>query len=72
MKTISWTGLVLLQSKPQESVSLIKDFLNEWRDQLPEPWREQATLDALGVLHQSANIVCSLLTIVGEICPAIK
>ncbi|KAL8738364.1 MAG: hypothetical protein Q9181_000835 [Wetmoreana brouardii] len=45
---VQWTGAVLLQFRSEGAgpVAVI-DFLRNWRDQLPEPWRENATLDAL-------------------------
>ncbi|KAL8692596.1 MAG: hypothetical protein Q9218_002412 [Villophora microphyllina] len=48
MKCIPWTGSVLLQSETADASPMTtSDFFRDWRDQLPEAWRKDATLEAL-------------------------
>jgi sister chromatid cohesion protein DCC1 len=51
VRTVHWTGVTLLQvtsEKVTSTPSLLKDdFISQWQDLLPEPWREDATLDKL-------------------------
>lgn len=50
MKCILWTGSVLLQSRTSvASPMAVLDFFREWKDQLPEDWRKEATLEAVQV-----------------------
>ncbi|KAL8716596.1 MAG: hypothetical protein Q9225_006086 [Loekoesia sp. 1 TL-2023] len=62
MKSVRWTGIVFLQSRSQGAVpSVVGEFLSEWRDQLPEPWRTHAILDALrGSYIQTSNDIIIL------------
>lgn len=46
-KCVSWVGAVLLQSFGGER--LISDFIRQWKDKLPEAWREHASLEAIKV-----------------------
>ncbi|KAL8664920.1 MAG: hypothetical protein Q9202_002629 [Teloschistes flavicans] len=48
VKCVSWTGSVLLQSGTAIASSVaVVDFFRDWKDQLPEAWKKQATLEAL-------------------------
>ena len=50
-RTVSWTGVTLLQTRsenPDSKPRLLKyNFISQWQDLLPETWREDATLDKL-------------------------
>lgn len=47
---IPWVGVVLLQSQCASAEGTpTSRFLQEWQNQLPESWREQATLEVLKV-----------------------
>ena len=53
-KAVPWVGLVLLQSHHMSTeVVVLSDFLQDWQNQLPEDWRNHATLDALKVYYLS-------------------
>lgn len=51
-KCVSWVGEILLEelSIPDQAVAE-SDFLNNWKNQLPEEWRKHAALSALKVMH---------------------
>ncbi|KAI9774282.1 MAG: hypothetical protein M1840_004176 [Geoglossum simile] len=47
-KCIAWLGTLILETQQgTKRERLIGDFLEEWKDNLPEPWRENATLDSI-------------------------
>ncbi|KAL1597831.1 hypothetical protein SLS60_008318 [Paraconiothyrium brasiliense] len=47
-KTTSFVGKNLLQAKRASSGYLIVDFIEEWKDSLPEAWRGDAALESIG------------------------
>lgn len=49
-RTTQWTGLTLLESLWRDFEAVRKnDFIEKWKDALPEAWREGASLSVLGV-----------------------
>lgn len=46
-KTVTHAGRTLLQARQNASEYLVVDFLEEWRDQLPEAWRNDAELSVI-------------------------
>lgn len=52
--TVQWVGVTIVQARQEANAksSRQKDaFINEWKDALPEEWREDAKLDVLAVSH---------------------
>ncbi|KAK8219171.1 hypothetical protein M8818_000902 [Zalaria obscura] len=48
-RTTQWTGLTLLESLWRDFEAVRKnDFIEKWKDALPEAWREGASLSVLG------------------------
>jgi hypothetical protein len=44
----SWTGKTLLASKTQNADTIpVDEFLQMWKDHLPEPWIEKVSLEML-------------------------
>lgn len=49
-RCVSWVGAILLESETQRTEGTTKSaFVQTWRDQLPEVWRDQAQLGLLEV-----------------------
>ncbi|KAL8780798.1 MAG: hypothetical protein Q9213_006299 [Squamulea squamosa] len=47
-KSVRWAGSVLLELRTENTGAMnLAGFLRDWKDQLPEPWRQHATLDIL-------------------------
>ena len=46
---ISWVGITILEAQPTPEVMLVSEFLYDWKSQLPEAWREDATLEVIKV-----------------------
>lgn len=46
-KVVSFVGRTLLQAKRGSAGHSIADFIEEWKDSLPESWREDADLQAI-------------------------
>jgi hypothetical protein len=46
-KTVPFVGKNILGAKQDGSAYLTADFLDKWRDSLPEPWRKAAELKAI-------------------------
>ncbi|KAJ4352368.1 uncharacterized protein N0V89_007716 [Didymosphaeria variabile] len=46
-KTVSFVGKTLLQAKRGSSGHLVADFVEEWKDSLPEAWRGDAALKSI-------------------------
>lgn len=53
-RCVSWIGAVLLESLP--GAMLVTDFVKQWQDQLPEVWREHASLEAIKVGLEEASL----------------
>lgn len=54
-KTVAFVGRNLLQSRRGPSAYLLDDFLEEWRDALPEAWRSDADLDAIEGAYEAPS-----------------
>ena len=48
-KCVSWLGSIMLEASGHGISIAASDFLTLWKDQLPEKWRESATLTVLDV-----------------------
>ena len=48
-KCVLWLGSIMLEASARETSITASDFLALWKDQLPEKWRESATLTVLDV-----------------------
>lgn len=49
-KCVPWVGSILLESETQRTEGIPKAaFIQTWKDQLPEAWRDQAQLELLEV-----------------------
>ena len=46
-KTVSFVGKVLLEARRRQPAYLTADFLDTWKDNLPEAWREGAELKTI-------------------------
>ncbi|OCL14124.1 hypothetical protein AOQ84DRAFT_371572 [Glonium stellatum] len=46
-KCVRWVGKIVLEVKGGNSGLLTADFLDAWKDCLPEAWREEAELEAI-------------------------
>jgi sister chromatid cohesion protein DCC1 len=51
-KVVPWVGTKLLESKQKERGELTADFLDRWKDCLPEEWRTDAELTAIPNVFQ--------------------
>ncbi|KAJ4301784.1 hypothetical protein N0V90_003878 [Kalmusia sp. IMI 367209] len=47
LKTVSFVGKIFLQARRSSSEYLIVDFLDDWKDSLPEAWRGDAELKTI-------------------------
>ncbi|KAI5300969.1 hypothetical protein KEM55_003597 [Ascosphaera atra] len=61
--TVVWTGLTLLEAKAPRMASAIDDhaFIAQWKDLVPEDWREDATLNKLKVCKKKQ--ICASIDI---------
>lgn len=46
-KTVAFVGRTLLQARRASSEYLVADFVEDWKDSLPEAWRSDAGLDVI-------------------------
>jgi sister chromatid cohesion protein DCC1 len=51
-KTVSFVGKTLLDAKQGSTAYLTADFLDSWRDSLPETWRHDAELKAIEGVYE--------------------
>jgi len=60
---VLWIGTVLLESLSLRNKGVSQDtFLQEWRDQLLESWRKDASMDLLKVISLVRTLDSSYLT----------
>ncbi|KAL8912543.1 MAG: hypothetical protein Q9171_002484 [Xanthocarpia ochracea] len=47
-RSVQWVGIVLLEARTGHGSAInVGDFISDWKDQLPESWRQYATIKAL-------------------------
>lgn len=53
--TVDWVGQICLENMAPTPVSAVsrKEFLNSWKDLLPESWRNEGSWDSLKVCLKS-------------------
>ncbi len=57
---MQWVGVIILESRSTSEGLKTSDLLRDWKGQLPEAWRELASLDAIKVSAFHALAYCSL------------
>lgn len=54
-KTVKFVGSKLLEARCESKDYLLADFLDAWKDSLPESWREEAQLKAIDGLYEFSS-----------------
>lgn len=60
-KTVAFVGRTLLEAKQADADYLTADFLDTWKDSLPEAWRSEAELKTIDGAYSlpSSNTICA-------------
>ena len=58
---VSWVGVTVLEAQLDPEGALISDFILDWKNQLPETWRECATLETIKVILFHSQVYLFLI-----------